>query len=180
MDTQCWEIFVATSSDKQTRNYDTEYLNTHHSISTLTSMWLSRSKLKVWSIYKYLPAKDRVRLPHRRSMPGPEIRFSTLCWQANLQLGRRVLKAPSLSINPKIKGIESKPHQMVSNIHKFSSKWHSQTNPYLKWCYPGQENTFLATSADNQTGNYDTEASKHHPTLSNLMPKRFSLRKMNQ
>ena len=41
----------------------------------------------------------------------------------------------------------------------------------------GQE-TFLAPSADKQTGNYDTEYSNHHPSLSTLKSKELSHSKM--
>ena len=34
--------------------------------------------------------------------------------------------------------------------------------------------TFLASSADNNTRNYNTEYSNHHPSLSTLRPKRLS------
>ena len=37
----------------------------------------------------------------------------------------------------------------------------------------GQE-TFLASSADKQTHNYDTECSNHHPSLSTRRPKGLS------
>ena len=45
---------------------------------------------------------------------------STLCWQAKTQLWHRVFKPPSLSINPKVKG--------VSHIYKFTSRFHSQSS----------------------------------------------------
>ena len=41
----------------------------------------------------------------------------------------------------------------------------------------GQER-FLASSADKQTCNYDTECSNHHPSLSTLRPKGLSRSKM--
>ena len=41
----------------------------------------------------------------------------------------------------------------------------------------GQE-TFLASSADKQTRNYDIECSNHHPSLSTLRPKGLSHSKM--
>ena len=41
----------------------------------------------------------------------------------------------------------------------------------------GQE-TFLASSADKQTHNYDIECSNHHPSLSTLRPKGLSRSKM--
>ena len=41
--------------------------------------------------------------------------------------------------------------------------------PYPPWGEDSQcKETFLAPSADNQTNNYDTECSNHHPSLSSL------------
>ena len=45
-DSQGQETFLAPSTDKQTRNYDTECSNHHPSLSTLRSKGLSRSKMK--------------------------------------------------------------------------------------------------------------------------------------
>ena len=52
-DSQDQETFLAPSSDKQTRNYDTECSNHHPSLSTLRSKGLNRSKMKWWAIYRY-------------------------------------------------------------------------------------------------------------------------------
>ena len=52
-DSQDQETFLAPSSDKQTRNYDTECSNHHPSLSTLRSKGLNRSKMKWWAIYTY-------------------------------------------------------------------------------------------------------------------------------
>ena len=63
-------------------------------------------------IYTNLPMDTIVRLPHPRSGDRQEIIdrsgnvFSTLWWHANPQLWPRVLKPPSVPINPKAKGIE--------------------------------------------------------------------------
>ena len=40
------ETFLAPPADKQTRNYDTECSNQHHSLATLRSKGLSSSKMK--------------------------------------------------------------------------------------------------------------------------------------
>ena len=40
------ETFLAPSADKQTRKYDTDCSNHHHSLSTLSSKGLIRSKMK--------------------------------------------------------------------------------------------------------------------------------------
>ena len=45
-DSQGQETFLAPSADKQTRNYDKECSNHHHSLSTLRPKGLSRSKMK--------------------------------------------------------------------------------------------------------------------------------------
>ena len=40
------------------------------------------------------------------------------------------------------------------------------------------QETFLASSANEQTRNYDTECSNHHPSLSTVRPKGLSCSKM--
>ena len=45
-DSQGQEMFLAPSTDKQTRNYDIECSNHHPSLSTLRPKGLSRSKIK--------------------------------------------------------------------------------------------------------------------------------------
>ena len=45
-DSQGHKTFLAPSSDKQTRNYDTQCSNHHPSLSTLTSKGLSCGKIK--------------------------------------------------------------------------------------------------------------------------------------
>ena len=62
-DGQGQETFLATSADKQTRNYDTECSNHHPCLSTLRSKGLSRSKMKCWAIYTNLPVSDIVTNP---------------------------------------------------------------------------------------------------------------------
>ena len=93
--------------------------------------------------------------------------FSTLCWQANLQLWHRVLKCsihhPSLStLRPK--GLSSTKMKWWATYRNLA------VNPKVRLPHPpsgdsqGQE-TILTPSADNQTRNYDTECSNHHPSL---------------
>ena len=60
-------IFLVSSADNQTRNYDTECSNHHPSLSTLKSKGLSRRKMKWWAIYTNLQENAIVRLPHSRS-----------------------------------------------------------------------------------------------------------------
>ena len=66
-DSQGQETFLAPSSDKQTRDCDTECSNHNLSQSTLRSKGFSRSKMNWWAIYTNLPVSDIVRLPHPRS-----------------------------------------------------------------------------------------------------------------
>ena len=50
--------------------------------------------------------------------------------------------------------------------------------PYPRSRYSQGHKTFLAPSADNQTGKYDTEYSKHRPFLSTLTSEGLSCNKM--
>ena len=109
--------------------------------------------------------------------PGPEKVFSTLYWQANLQLWRRVHKIPSIPINSHAKEIEPNQDEMVNDITKLTSKYYSQTNPSLEWIFPKPGN-ILAPSADNQTHNYDKDCSKNHRSLSSLTPEGLCVSKM--
>ena len=111
-DSQGQEMFLASSAEKQTRNYDTQCSNHHPSLSTLRSKGLSRSKIKWWAIYTNLQVNAIVRLPYPRSGDSQ-----------------------------------------------------------------GQE-TFLASSADKETRNCDTECSHHHPSLSTLRSKGLSRTKI--
>ena len=81
-----------------------------------------------------------------REYPGPENVFSTLYWQANPQLSQRVLKPSSIPINLKlrstVKGIELQQDEMVNNICKLTSKWHSQTTSSSEPRQPGAGNVF--------------------------------------
>ena len=61
----------------------------------------------MYYIYKFTSKCHSQTTPSsERRWPGPRNVFSTLCWQANPQLGHRVLKPPSLPINTRVKGIE--------------------------------------------------------------------------
>ena len=106
-DSQGQETFLPPSADKQTRNYDTECSNHHPSLSTLRPRGLSRSMLKSWAIHTNLSVNAIVRLLHPRSgdSQGQE---TSLQPSADKQTRNydRVLKPPSLPINPKAKGIE--------------------------------------------------------------------------
>ena len=56
---------------------------------------------------------------------------------ANLQLWYQMPKPPSHLIKSNVKMIDPYQDQMVSNIHKFTSKNHSQTTPSLERRQPG-------------------------------------------
>ena len=62
-DGQGQETFLASSTDKKSRHYDTECSNHHPSLSTLRPKGLSRSKMKWWATYTNLSVSDIVRLP---------------------------------------------------------------------------------------------------------------------
>ena len=134
-DSQGQETFLAPSADKQTRNYDTEWSNHHPSLSTLRSKGLSRSKMKWWAIYTNLPVDVIVRLPHPRSgdSQGQETFLAPSADKQTRNYNTRVLKPPSLPINPKVKGIEPLQDEMVSHIYKFINKCHCQTTPSSGW-----------------------------------------------
>ena len=107
-DSQGQETFLAPSAHKQTRNYDIECSNHHPSLSTLRqkelkARWNGEPYIQ---IYHWMSQSDYPIVGMERSRTRE--RFSTLCLQANPQLWHRVLKPPSLTINPQAKGIESK------------------------------------------------------------------------
>ena len=64
---QSQQKFLTPSSDKQTRNHDTEYLNYHASLSVIRSKRLSQSKVKWWAIYTHLLKNATVRILHSQS-----------------------------------------------------------------------------------------------------------------
>ena len=63
-DSQGQEMFLATSADRKTRNYDIECSNHHPSQLSLRPKGLSPSKMKWWAIYTNLPVNVIARLPH--------------------------------------------------------------------------------------------------------------------
>ena len=106
-DTQYQEKFLALSADKQICNYDTECSDHHPSLSILTSKGLSRSKMKWWAIYTDLPVNVIVRLSHpRRGDSQGQETFLEPSGDKQIRNWHRVLKPPSLPINPKVKVIE--------------------------------------------------------------------------
>ena len=66
-DSQGEETFLASSGNKETRNYDIECSNRHPSLSTIRTKWLGHSKMKWWAIQTNIPVLVMVRLPHPRS-----------------------------------------------------------------------------------------------------------------
>ena len=65
-DRQIRETFLAPSTDKQTRNCETECSNHHTSLTILRSKGLNCIKMKWWAISTNLPVNAIVRLLHRR------------------------------------------------------------------------------------------------------------------
>ena len=64
--------------------------------------------MKWWVIYTNLPVNAIVRLPHPRSgdSQGQETFLAPSADKQTRNYDTRVLKPPSLPINPKVKGIE--------------------------------------------------------------------------
>ena len=75
-------------------------------------------------IYTNLLVNDIGRLPHPRSgdSQGQETFLAPSADKQTRNYDTRVLKPPSLPINPKTKEIELEQDEMVSHIYKFISK----------------------------------------------------------
>ena len=126
------KMVLASSADNQTRNYNTECLNHHPSLSTPRSKGLSHNKMKWWATYTNLPVNAIVRLPHLRT-GGRYGQKMVLATSANNQIRNYNTECsnhhPSLS-TPRSKGLShSKVTWWASYKYKFSSKWHNQTTP---------------------------------------------------
>ena len=173
------ETYLAPSVDKQTRNYDIECSNHHPSLSTLRPKGLSRSKMKLWTIYVYLPVDVILRLPHPRIgysqnqetflAPSPDQPTRNDCIECSIH-------HPSLST--------LRPKGLTRSKMKW---WAIYTNipvdvivrlPHNQSGYSQSKETFWAPSADKETRNFDIEWSNHHPSLSILRPKGLSHSKM--
>ena len=78
----------------------------------------------IYVIYTNLLVNDIVRLPHSRNgdSQGQETFLAPSADKQTRTYDTRVLKPPSLPINPKTKGIEPEQDEMVSHIYKFTSK----------------------------------------------------------
>ena len=107
-DSQDQKKFLAPFGDKQTRDYDIEFSNQHPSVSTLTRNRLSRSKMKWWAVCTNLPADVIDRLPHPRigKSHGQERFLAPSAYKQTLNYDIECSNLPSLTINPKAKGIE--------------------------------------------------------------------------
>ena len=87
--------------------------------------------MKWWAIYPDLPVNAIFTLLHPQSgdIQGQETFLAPSADKQTRNYDTRVLKPPSLPVNPKVKGIEPKQDEMVSHIYKFTSECHSQTTP---------------------------------------------------
>ena len=135
--------------------------------------------MKLWAIYRNLPANTIVRLPHPRSGDSQ---------------GQETFLAPSDDRKTGNYNIEcsnhhpSEPTLRSKGLRRSRMKWWAiytnlPVNGMVRLPPPrrggslGQE-TFLVRSADKQTCNYDAECSNHHSSLSTLRSKRLSCSKM--
>ena len=166
------ETCLASSGDKQTRNYDIECSNHHPSLSTRRLKGLSHRKMKWLAIYTNLPVDVIVRLPHPRS--------------GHIQ-GRETFLATSADKSTRNYDIECSNHHPSLSTRRLKGLSHSKmkwlaiyTNlpvdvivrlPHPRSGHIQGRETFLATSADKSTRNYDIECSNHHPSLSTQRPK---------
>ena len=107
-DSQGQGTFLAPSAYKQTRNYDIECSNHHPSLSTQRPKELSRSKMKWLAIYTNLAMDVIVRLPDLRigDNQGQETFLAASAYKQTRNYDIECSNLPSLTINPKTKGIE--------------------------------------------------------------------------
>ena len=173
------EMFLAPSGDKETCNYEIESSNHQTSLSTLRLKGLSHCKMKWWALYPNLPTYAIVRLPHPRcgdshnhdTFLGPSDENRSYNYDIECRnnhpslstlspnwLSRSKMKCWAIHTSLPVDVIIRLPHPPIGNSQ-------------------GQE-TFLASSADKQTRNYDIECSNHHPSLSTRRLKRLSRSKM--
>ena len=173
------ETFLASSAEKQTRNYDIECPNHHPSLSTQRPKGLSRRKTKWWAIHTNLPMDVIVRLPHRQ------------CGDSH---GQETFLAPSAYKQTRNYDIECSNHprslstQRPKGLSRRKTKWLAiYTNlamdgivrlPHLRIGDNQGQETFLTPSTYKPTRNYDIECSNHHPLLSTLSPKGLRRSKM--
>ena len=138
---------------------------------------MSRSIIKWWAICTSLQLTVAVRQPYPRG--------------GDIQDQEKFL-APFLDRQTLIYDIECSKHYLflstlrAKGLSRSKIKWWAiYTNlplivivrPPHPWSGDNQDKeTFLATFADKELGNYDIPPSNHHPSLSTLRPKGFSRR----
>ena len=173
------ETFFAPSVDKQTRNYGTECLNHHSSLSALSSNGLSRSRMKWWGTYTNLSviAISRLSHPQSRMNQGQQTLLAPFPDQEAHNYERDYsCHHPSLSI-PRSKRLS----------HSKMKWWAVYTNVpvnaivklYHSWSGDRQDQqTFLTPSSNKLIRNYHKNFSNHHSFISTQRSKELSLRKM--
>ena len=173
------ETFSEPSADKQTHNYDIECSNHHPSLSRLRLQGLIHRKMKGWVIHTNLPVVVIIRLPHPRGGDSRN-KETSLAPSADEPTGNHDIECsnhhPSLS-RLRVKGL----------IHRKMKWWVIHTNlpvdviirlPHPRGGDSRNDETSLAPSADEPTGNYDIECSNDLPSLSTIRPRQLSRSKM--
>ena len=179
-DSQSQKIFLASSADKQTRNYDIEPSKHRLFLSTLKSRGLSSRNMKWLWIYTNLPISAIVRLPHHlngvnqghetflaASPDKQTCNYDTEC--SNYDLSLSILRSSWFSPS------KMKCWTIYTNL---------PVNTKVRLPHPrsgdsqGQE-TCLVTSAGKQTRSYNTDCSKYNHFLSTLRWKGLSRSKRN-
>ena len=107
-DSQGHETFLAPSADKSTRNYDIECSNQHPSLSTQRPNGLGCSKMKWLATYRNLAIDVIVRLPYPGSgdSQDQETFLAPSPYKKTRNYDIECSNLPSLTINPKPKGIQ--------------------------------------------------------------------------
>ena len=173
------ETPLAHSADKPIPNYHIDCSSSHPSVSTLRPKGFSRSRMKYWAIYTNFPMDAILRPPHPRS--------------GNSQ-GQETFSEPSADKQTHNYDIECSNHhpslsrlRLQGLIHRRMKGWVIHTNlpvdviirlPHPRGGDSRNDETSLATSADEPTGNYDIECSNDLPSLSTIRPRQLSRSKM--
>ena len=154
-------MVLASSADNQTRNYNTECLNHHPSLSTPRSKGLSHNKMKWWATYTNLPVNAIVRLPHLRT-GGRYGQKMVLATSANNQIRNYNTECsnhhPSLS-TPRSKGLSRSKMKWWSIYTNLPVNAVVRLPDRQSGDRQGQK-IFLAPSADKQTCNYEKRVLK--------------------
>ena len=173
------ETFLTLSTDKETRNNDTECSNHHPFLSTTRPNGLSRSKTKWWARYTNSSVDVIVRLTHprRRDSQGQDTYLAPS--------GNKQSRNYDTQCSNHIPSVSTQRPKALSRSKM--KLWATYTNlpvdvivtlPHTRRTDSQGQETFLAPSADKRTHNYDTECWNHNPFLSSLRPKGFSRSKM--